>query len=712
MTGALRSKYALGELIGEGRSGSVYRVHTDDPGPQLVIKVLSPLLSEDPDVLACARHLSSSLRSLRNPHLVAVTDLVSDPDMLAIVSEYVAGGTLAHYLQAQPQQPEATALSITQQVLAGLAVAHDRGFFHGHLTSQQVLLATSSAGQITAKVSGLATALIVRPAHLSDDPDASTDLHAAGVMLHEMLTGKQLASRTGRVRPRLRKPATVSPAVWDVMKGLLSLDEGERPTDASKELATVERVLNSLALDEPRPAAHSSTPYALTTGDGRAPILPVANLLAPDSLPADMLVPGYSAKAFDIKGKITPVRTPSITNLPVLPDPVDGWVGYVVPEPKRGPVRRLVRTRTFVALACLALGGIGAGLIVGLSGGGTKSFTYFSADTSAVPGLQTTRSWTLTGGKHPNVHVLLEFHTTARTSAQVEELIPTSLLAAGSNVTFHQPQPTHADGNHIVNYSLNTVGTQVIDASYDIAVPPKDFSMAALLGWSDEQRNEVGERYRAAHALTRISLPKAVNVTVSRTIALPLTGVQKDGVAAPSTAFGGAIYRIDNGRIATIGHDGKLKGLKVGRTFVHVTLGKFTVSSTVYVVPPAGKQSVATTPEQAPLAVTTSAAAQDLNSSDTSTNPDTGTTTNNGAAVGPASTPSTNAPATTPVRAPATTPATTPVKPPVVTPPKPTPPPATTPPKPPTTTPPSSTPPSNGGGGVLPSEIPPIIQPG
>jgi hypothetical protein len=690
LTGALRSQYGAVDLIGRGQSGSVYRVHSEGDQPLLAIKVLHPPLSEDPNVIARAHHLRNPLRALRNPHLVAVTDLVIESDSLAIISEYVAGDTLAHHLRAQPTQPEAVALSIVQQVLSGLAVAHNRGFFYGHLTAQQVLLATSASGQITAMVSDLAAALLVRAAHIDDDPNASTDLFAVGSLLHEMLTGKQLVDGAGRLRSRLPRPATVSPAVWGVVDTLLSLDEAARPTDTWIVLATVERVLDSLALDEPQRPAPTS--IALVDS-GRPPVLPAANLHVPDLMPADMLVPDYSAKAFDIKGMITPALTPSITNLLVLPDRVDGWRGYVPPEPKRGRIRRLIRTRTFVALACLALGGIGAGLIVGLSGGSTKSFTYFSADTSAVPGLQTTRSWILTGGKHPNVHVLLEFHTTTTTVAQVEELIPTSLLAAGSHVTFHQPQPSHTDGNHIVSYSLRTAGTQVIDASYDIAVPPKDFSMAALLGWSDEQRNEVGARYRAAHALTRISLPKTVNVPIGITIPLPLTGVQRDGAAAPTTAFGGATYRIENGRIAKIGHDGKLQGLTIGRTSVHVTLGSLTVSSTIDVIPPSTKRSVVSTPAEAPVAASTSAAAQTLNNSDgSSTRPGTGTTTNNGAAVGPATTPTApSRPSTKPTAKPTPAPPTKPT-PSGSTPTQPATPPTTTPPAQP-----SSAPPSGGG---------------
>jgi hypothetical protein len=676
VTGALRSQYGAVDLIGRGQSGSVYRVHSEGDQPLLAIKVLHPPLSEDPNVIARAHQLRNPLRALRNPHLVAVTDLVIESDSLAIISEYVAGDTLAHHLRTQPRQPEAVALSIVQQVLSGLAAAHSRGFFHGHLTAQQVLLTTSGSGQVMARVSDLATGLLTREARIDDHPDVSTDLVATGALLHEMLTGKQPSLRAGRMYPRRREPAAVSPAVWGVVKTLLACDEAGSPSSIQEALKLVDEVLASLDTEEPE----------------------------------------HSAQAFDITGTITPAHTPSITNLPPLPEPAGSLVHHVVPEHVQR--RRWFRVGALAVLAFLALGGIAAELILGLSSRGPRQFTYLSVESSAAPGVQTTRSWTLTGGEHPALHVQLQFATTTTTTAKVEEVLPSSLLAVGSNVVFSQLQPSHVDGEHIVSYAINTSGARIVDASYDVAVPPKDFSESALLGWSDEQRAEMGARYRAGHTLATISLPQAIAVTLKQTIALPLTGLQLDGTVAPSAAFGGATYRIDNERIATIGNDGMLVGLKVGRTVVHVTLGKFAVSSTVYVVAPSTTPAAVLTPLQASLAGTTSAATLALNTSDgssskTGTSKRNGTTTKNGAAVGPAGTPTapsrpstkpTTKPTANPTPAPPTKPATKPTTgggTPSTAPPATTPaPPTTPPPTPPPTTPPappSSAPPSGGG---------------
>jgi hypothetical protein len=675
VTGALRSQYGAVDLIGRGQSGSVYRVHSEGDQPLLAIKVLHPPLSGDPDVIARAHHLRNPLRSLRNPHLVAVTDLVIESDSLAIISEYVAGDTLAHHLRTQPTQPEAVALSIVQQVLSGLAAAHGCGFFHGHLTAQQVLLTASGSGQVRARVSDLATGLLTREARIDGHPDVSTDLVATGALLHEMLTGQQPSLRAGRMYPRRREPAAVSPAVWGVVKTLLACDEAGSPSSIAEALNLVDEVLASLETE----GSHSP---------------PLSE---------------HSAQAFDITGTITPALTPSITNLPPLPEPSGSLVHHVV-VPEHDRRRRWFRVGALAVLAFLALGGIAAELTLGLSSRGPQQFTYLSVESSAAPGVQTTRFWSLTGGEHPVLHVLLQFATTTTTTARVEEVLPSSLLAVGSNVVFSQLQPTHIDGNHIVSYAINTSGARIVDASYDVAVPPKDFSESALLGWSDEQRNEMGARYRAGHTLATISVPQAINVSLKQTIALPLTGLQLDGAAAPSAAFGGAIYRIDNERIATIGNDGMLVGLKLGRTVVHVTLGKFAVSSTVYVVAPSTTPTVIFTPLQASIAGTTSAATLGLNTSDgsssnTGSGKRNGTTTNNGAAAGPATTPTKSAPTTTPTAPstpirpspkPTTKPApgggTPSTAPPVTTPAPPTTPPTTTPPAQP-----SSAPPSGGG---------------
>jgi serine/threonine-protein kinase len=73
----LGSRYHIGELIGRGGMGEVWR-GTDETGAAVAVKTLQPQFAEDPGVVqrfVAERHL---LTSARDPHVVRVRDLVAE----------------------------------------------------------------------------------------------------------------------------------------------------------------------------------------------------------------------------------------------------------------------------------------------------------------------------------------------------------------------------------------------------------------------------------------------------------------------------------------------------------------------------------------------------------------------------------------------------------------------------------------------------------
>jgi serine/threonine protein kinase len=772
MTGALRSKYALGEPLGSGSVGTVYRVHSESSDHPLAIKVLNPEFADDGTVLERLSKDKAMLRSLRNAHLVTVEDLVVEPDRLAIVSELVSGGTLHDYLHLQGKLPSADALSITRQVLAGLAVVHARGLAHGRLTPQNVLLSSSAtAGPVKVKVSDFGQLRLISGAMASAPYSAtsyaapeladgqlaspSSDLFSVGVMLHELLTGrlpsqapaKATAATKRRASSAPRRPTQISAPLWRVLLTWLSPLPAERPANTWIALASIENLLEASAPSQPteqvtlvkqpaeRPALQltkqtakkaavaptlvtvGAAAMASTSGPGSSDVLEVIpdvlevttdlpviehdlTVIAPPAAPP--AAPPFDPPAFDPPAFDSPIpfESPSSFDSPPPFDaPPEGQLTAQEPPQGGNWLRRWSRSRSFDATGIVAVLVLLGGSIYGLtSSSPAKSYSYtFTAENSPSNGVQIRRTWTVTGGNHPSLHADVEFRTSQAAATTVDELIPSSLLSESSSIKF-DPEPQHVDGNHVVRYSLSDGSSQLLDATYDVAVPSKDVSLATLQRWAYQQQQQTGDLYRASHELASLSLAKSVTVTVGKTVALKVGAKQQDGTTAPSVALGGAKYTIDNTKIATVASDGRVTGKHAGKTTVHVSIGSLSVSSAVIVS--AVKSKATTAPNTDPVVdPTTAPVASSSATTKARTSTKSGST---GGAVtvtkAPTATHTTKAPPATPKPTHSSGP---------TTPPKTSAPPSTapsTPSTPPTTSSAPTTPPSDGGD-------PPVVLP-
>ncbi|MCW2547421.1 MAG: serine/threonine protein kinase, partial [Mycobacterium sp.] len=583
----------------------------------LAIKVLNQELANNPAVMERFSADAAKLRALRHPHLVLMKDLEVKAERVAIVMELTSGGTLADYLLLRGKVPTADALSITRQILMGLVAAHGAGLTHGRLTPQNVLLSSSAmGGPPTVKLSDYATLRLISgseaatpycltrymaPEIPSGEPASpASDLFSVGVILYEMLTGELPATAATAARKvpaePLRRPAHITPPLWRVLTAWLSPRRVRRATNTWAALKSIENLRDAAAPSRPErqftPAKQpGSTAPPLLVKTSTSAMTYAPTLTAPDVLE---VVPDRLEVTSDllVVASDLSLLTPPAAS-PVAPVPSDSRSGseeveygsFESPTGERRPRRWPSRTRWPVAVAIIAALALVGGSIYGLSSfnARAKSYSYvFAVESSPQNDIQLHRTWTLTGGAHPVLHADLEFRETGSDAATVVEVLPSSLLAASTSVTFN-PQPQRVDSDHVVRYSFGAGGSGDIYASYDVAVASKFVSEKTLQGWALEQQQETGALYRAGHQLASLSLAKSVTVTVGKSIVLKATAKQVDGTQAASVALGGARYKVDNTRIATVASDGRLTGKHEGKTTVHVTIGSLSVASTVIV---------------------------------------------------------------------------------------------------------------------------------
>jgi hypothetical protein len=271
---ALGASYRFGERVGSGAVGEVWTVTSAD-GETFAAKVLRPEHADDPALVERFVRERSVLLGLLDSRIVTVRDMVVEGARLAIVMDYVEGGSLRDAVDAAGTMRPVDALHLTAEVFDALAFAHARGVTHRDIKPDNVLLTRPwpecGVGDVRVSDFGISdvvgerirqtTGLIGTPQYMPPElisrglSGPPGDVYSTGVMLYELLAGRtpfagpgtdfSVAYRHVSSRPP-RIP--VDDAVWNVLDALLSKDPAQRPT-AAEAASTLRRLAPSLTGD-------------------------------------------------------------------------------------------------------------------------------------------------------------------------------------------------------------------------------------------------------------------------------------------------------------------------------------------------------------------------------------------------------------------------------------------------------------------------------
>jgi serine/threonine-protein kinase len=205
LASALEGRYQVLSELGRGGMGIVYQAYDKQLKEQVAIKLLSPLLSTDPEALQRLTREVSLARRITHPNVIRIHDLSEVNGLHYVSMEYFSGANLKEHLKRSGPLSLLNAYQILSQICDGLEAAHSQGVVHRDLKAQNILIGPT--GQIKIIDFGLArsvhlegmtaTGLIMgTPEYMAPEQvsgkhvDERADIYALGVILFEMLTGR------------------------------------------------------------------------------------------------------------------------------------------------------------------------------------------------------------------------------------------------------------------------------------------------------------------------------------------------------------------------------------------------------------------------------------------------------------------------------------------------------------------------------------------
>jgi eukaryotic-like serine/threonine-protein kinase len=196
--------YEVTGILGVGGMGQVYQVRHTISHRIEALKVLAPGRAMTNEIVGRFLREIQLLASLHHPNITALHTAFRYEGELIMIMEFVEGLTLSAKLSASPMML-GTSLNHTQQVLAGLAYAHERGVIHRDVKPSNIMI--SNNGQVKLLDFGLAvpllgpeltrTGTVLGSLHymspeqvLGEQIDARSDVYSVGVTLYQLITGR------------------------------------------------------------------------------------------------------------------------------------------------------------------------------------------------------------------------------------------------------------------------------------------------------------------------------------------------------------------------------------------------------------------------------------------------------------------------------------------------------------------------------------------
>lgn len=132
--------YVLGETLGFGTFGKVKTAKHQLTGHKVAVKILNRTKIKNLDVVGKIRREIQNLKLFRHPHIIKLYQVISTPNDIFMIMEYVSGGELFEYIVKHGRLVENEARRFFQQIVSGVDYCHRHMVVHRDLKPENLLL--------------------------------------------------------------------------------------------------------------------------------------------------------------------------------------------------------------------------------------------------------------------------------------------------------------------------------------------------------------------------------------------------------------------------------------------------------------------------------------------------------------------------------------------------------------------------------------------
>ncbi|HEX4945085.1 MAG TPA: protein kinase [Blastocatellia bacterium] len=215
LAGKQISHYQILSLLGAGGMGQVYLAKDTRLGRQVALKLLPVHLMRQAEHLRRFKREALAASALNHPNILTIYEFGDEDDLPFLATELVQGETLRQRI-TRGGLTVAEILDFTVQIVSALDAAHEAGIIHRDMKPENVMIRrdglvkvldfglaklVEQAGEfapnnqqssLTQQGTILGTVAYMSPEQARGQAtDARSDLFSVGVMLYEMLAGRQ-----------------------------------------------------------------------------------------------------------------------------------------------------------------------------------------------------------------------------------------------------------------------------------------------------------------------------------------------------------------------------------------------------------------------------------------------------------------------------------------------------------------------------------------
>lgn len=257
------------EVIGSGGMATVYRAEHVLLKQERALKVMSSELSREPGFRDSFLHEGQVVAGLRHPHIVTVHDIGQSDNKYYMSMELIGGGDLKEKINKKPLRL-GTALTVLQQIVEALQLAHDNGLIHRDIKPANILFRDTGEAVLTdfgiSKLQGIDSELTrygfnvmgtlryMSPEQANDQAlDVHSDQYSLALVFYEMLTGKvavkgDTASKI--ISGHVLEPPPELPAEYSFLQPALNKALAKTPGERFVDVSTfLQAIRDSYSID-------------------------------------------------------------------------------------------------------------------------------------------------------------------------------------------------------------------------------------------------------------------------------------------------------------------------------------------------------------------------------------------------------------------------------------------------------------------------------